>query len=207
MASRPKTDSRAGKARPGNQSAGTARIKESELVNTKVDDLREIAKKRSVTGASSMRKADLVKAISETYHPSKRSSAADQPSSRGSAVRRGPSTSRSLQYAQEITSTGEKPDRPGRTLVTTNHDVIREWAQERDAQPATVEGSEHDGRAGVLRFDFPWGGRQGRLRPISWEEWFRVFDTRGLNFLYQESFTNGRPSNFFRLENPQREDA
>lgn len=31
----------------------------------------------------------------------------------------------------------------------TDHDVIRGWAEERDAKPATVPGTEHDGRAGV----------------------------------------------------------
>lgn len=42
---------------------------------------------------------------------------------------------------------------------------------------------------------------------MSWEEWFRTFDERGLNFLYQEHKSDGSDSNFFRLENPDREDA
>jgi hypothetical protein len=45
------------------------------------------------------------------------------------------------------------------------------------------------------------------LRHISWDEWFDTFDSRKLNFNYQEQRSNGAQSNFFRLENPNREDA
>jgi hypothetical protein len=126
---------------------------------------------------------------------------------RGGGVRTGPDTSRSLRYSQEITTTDDRPERPGRSLVTTGHDVIQSWAERRDAAPATVTGTEHDGRAGVLTFDFPLGNSGDRLRRISWDDWFRTFDERHLNFLYQEERGDGRQSNFFRLENPRREDA
>ena len=39
------------------------------------------------------------------------------------------------------------------------------------------------------------------------DEWFDTFDQRGLNFLFQQTHTDGSDSNFFRLENPDREDA
>ncbi|MEZ7129569.1 hypothetical protein ACBR40_29915 [Nonomuraea sp. AD125B] len=121
-------------------------------------------------------------------------------------ARRGPDSSKSLKYAQEIHSPEEEPERAGRSLVTTSHEVIRQWAEEREAQPATVEGTEHGDHLGVLRLDFPgYGG--DKLRHVSWEEWFATFDERGLNFIYQERRSDGSPSNFFRLENPQREDA
>jgi hypothetical protein len=109
-------------------------------------------------------------------------------------------------YSQIVESPDEHEERPGRSLVTTNHDVIRQWAQERGAKPATVPGTEHGGRPGVLRFDFPgYGGKD--LQEISWDEWFGVFDERRLNFIYQEHTSDGSQSNFFRLENPDREDA
>ena len=121
-------------------------------------------------------------------------------------ARRGKSSSRSLKYAQEIRSVDDLPMRPGRSLVTTDHQVIQRWAQQREAAPATVPGTEHDGHVGVLRLDFPgYGGRQ--LEHISWDQWFDTFDQRGLNFIYQEKSSNGRPSNFFVLENPGREDG
>jgi len=81
------------------------------------------------------------------------------------------------------------------------------WAEARGARPATVEGTEHEGRPGVLRLNFPGYAEDGKLREISWEDWFRTFDLRNLNFIYQEERTNGQQSNFFRLENPTREDA
>jgi hypothetical protein len=85
--------------------------------------------------------------------------------------------------------------------------VIQRWAQARDAKPATIEGTEREGRPGVLTFDFPGWRSGGRLKPITWEEWFGTFDLRRLNFIYQEQKTNQRQSNFFRLESPDREDA
>jgi hypothetical protein len=122
-----------------------------------------------------------------------------------STLHTGEETSTSLKYSQEITSPDDEPERPGRSLATTDHDVIRRWAEERDAVPATVEGTGHDDHLGVLRFDF--GGDSGKLQHVSWDEWFDTFDARKLNFLYQEERKDGNQSNFFRLESPEREDA
>jgi hypothetical protein len=123
----------------------------------------------------------------------------------GGRLRTGDETSKSLKYSQEVTSPDDEPERPGRSLATTSHEVIRQWAEERNAVPATVEGTEHGDHLGVLRFDF--GGDSERLRHVSWDEWFGTFDARQLNFLYQEERKDGDQSNFFRLENPDREDA
>lgn len=82
--------------------------------------------------------------------------------------------------------------------------MIVRWAQERQAQPATAGADGEEAR--VLRFDFPgYGGRD--LQHISWEQWFRPFDERNLTFLFEEHKANGSQSNFFRLENPEREDG
>lgn len=123
----------------------------------------------------------------------------------GGHIRTGPEASDSLHYSQEVTSPDDEPERDGRSLATTGHDVIREWAEARDATPATVDGTEHDGHLGVLRFDF--GGDSDRLRHVEWEEWFETFDERRLNFIYQETRSDGSESNFFRLDNPEREDG
>jgi hypothetical protein len=138
----------------------------------------------------------------------------------GGRARRGAETSKSLKYSQEITSPGDDPERAGRSLVTTSHEVIRQWAEARGGRPATVAGTEHGDHLGVLRFAFDGGDRdearsrsgdedrQGsRLRTVDWDEWFATFDQRGLNFIYQEERSDGSQSNFFRLENPEREDA
>jgi hypothetical protein len=106
---------------------------------------------------------------------------------------------------QEVTSPEEEPERADRSLATSHHEVIKQWAEERGGQPATVEGTEHGDHLGVLRIDF--GGGSGNLRHVSWEEWFETFDVRRLNFIYQEQTSDGTQSNFFRLESPDREDG
>jgi hypothetical protein len=123
----------------------------------------------------------------------------------GGKIRRGPESSKSLKYSQEVTSPEDEPEREGRSLATTHHEVIRQWAEERNGVPATVEGTEHGDHLGVLRIDF--GGDNDKLRHISWDEWFDTFDSRRLNFIYQEQRSDGQQSTFFRLENPNREDA
>lgn len=99
----------------------------------------------------------------------------------------------------------DEDSRDGATLTTRSHDTIRKWAEERDGRPATVEGTEHGDHLGVLRLDF--GDRTESLREVSWDEWFDTFDSRDLVFVYQETLSSGRQSNFFRLESPDREDA
>jgi hypothetical protein len=122
-------------------------------------------------------------------------------------VRTGGSTARSIRSSQVISSLQDRPERPGRSLVTTDHDVIRRWAQARGAKPATINGTERDGRAGVLTFNIPGYRESSRIREITWEEWFHTFDLRRLNLIFQEQLRDGRPSNFFRTESPDREDG
>jgi hypothetical protein len=90
-------------------------------------------------------------------------------------------------------------------MATTEHEVIRAWADQRGAKPATVTGTERSDHLGVLRLIFTDGS--DRLREVSWDEWFGTFDERGLRFLFQETKRDGSTSNFFRLENPDREDG
>lgn len=112
----------------------------------------------------------------------------------------------STRRAKWISSPDDHEDHKGQSLATRNHEVIKRWAEQRGASPATVSGTQHDDRLGVLRFDFPgYGGR--KLEAVDWDVWFRTFDERKLVFLFQENLKNGNQSNFFRLDNPAREDA
>ena len=74
---------------------------------------------------------------------------------------------------------------------TTDHEVIRNWVEARDGHPARVRDT---GDGGVLRIDFdpPDEG----LEPISWEEFFDIFDQRGLAFLHQDLTQDGQTSRF-----------
>ncbi|WP_442934560.1 hypothetical protein [Micromonospora sp. CPCC 205739] len=122
-------------------------------------------------------------------------------------VRTGRSSSRSVRSSQVISSPADRPERPGRSLVTSNHEVIQNWARARGAQPATIVGTEREGRPGVLTFEIPGYRESSRVQVISWDDWFRTFDARRLNLIYQEQLRDGRQSNFFRTESPDREDA
>lgn len=115
----------------------------------------------------------------------------------------GSGSSRSPRHATEIPPPAQRTERMNDTRTTTSHEVIRRWAEQRGARPATLPGSEYDGRLGVLRFDFPgYGGAV--LRTVDWDEWFATFDARRLHFRYQEQRPDGTPSNFNRLEHPDR---
>jgi hypothetical protein len=191
---------------PGNQTPNTPDVRETALREKKVDELREEAREAGVSGASDMRKEQLVQAIASQRSAAGGGSAAEVGAGPdGGRLRTGDDTSSSLKYSQEVTSPDDDPERPGRILATTHHDVIKRWAEERGGKPATVAGTEHGDRLGVLRFDF--GGENENLRHVSWDEWFETFDARRLNFIYQEQRSDGSQSNFFRLESPDREDA
>lgn len=88
----------------------------------------------------------------------------------------------------------------GRT-ATTDHDVIRQWAEDRHATPATVAGTAHDGHLGVLRLDLDFGNEMEELTPVSWDDWFAAFHEQQLQFVYDETpRADGSPSNDFHLE-------
>lgn len=114
----------------------------------------------------------------------------------------GDKLSDSVKSAKWTHSPDEGADRDGQTLATRSHVVIRTWAEERGAKPATAPGSEHDEHVGVLRFDFPDYGGDG-LEHVGWADWFEAFDQRELVFLYQERKSDGQQSNFFQLVNPR----
>lgn len=107
-------------------------------------------------------------------------------------------------HAKWINNPKEHEDHKGQALATRSHEVIIDWAEQRNAAPATVPGTEHSGHPGVLRFNFP--GYEGKdLQEIDWDKWFKAFDDRQLTFLYQEHLKNGRQSNFFKMDSPYRE--
>jgi hypothetical protein len=118
----------------------------------------------------------------------------------------GDQLSASTKRAKWIHTPEEHEDRQGQSLATRSPEVIKHRAQERQAVPATVPGTEHGDHLGVLRFNFPgYGGR--KLQEVSWDQWLKTFQDRHLVFLFQEHKKNGDMSNFFRLDNPSREDA
>lgn len=87
--------------------------------------------------------------------------------------------------------------------ATRDHQLIRDWAVRRHAEPATGEASEsgpptvtvNDDGTGI-RFNFPG---LGRFRPISWEEWFKNFDTYEMAFIFERDESGSASGNRYRL--------
>ena len=77
--------------------------------------------------------------------------------------------------------------------VTTDHDEIRRWVEERGGHPAEVKGTE------LLRIDYPGFSGENSLEEISWEEFFDAFEENNLAFLYQEKTKDGGKSRFSKL--------
>jgi hypothetical protein len=83
--------------------------------------------------------------------------------------------------------------------VTTDHDEIRRWAEERGGRPAGVRGTGDDGDPGILRIDFPGGAGEDDLGPIGWDEWFEKFDEQQLAAVIQDRKADGDDSTFIKL--------
>ena len=83
--------------------------------------------------------------------------------------------------------------------VTTNHDEIRRWVEERGGQPARVKDTERRDSPGLLRIDYPGYSGGDTLEAISWDEFFQGFDENNLAFLYQEKTADGSQSRFSKL--------
>lgn len=69
--------------------------------------------------------------------------------------------------------------------TTTDHDRIRQWAEERGGRPAKVAGTDD------IRIDFPSfenfpGEQEEPLEAISWEEFFDRFEEENLVFMFRE---------------------
>jgi hypothetical protein len=97
----------------------------------------------------------------------------------------------------------ERPFRgASRVVFTQDHEVIKRWAAERHAEPATGQASRsgpatfkvNDGGAGI-RFNFPG---VGAFRPISWDEWFGNFDDHECAFVYDDD-PKRPPSSQYRI--------
>jgi len=85
------------------------------------------------------------------------------------------------------------------TKYTTDHETIRQWAEARGGRPVTVKGTEKGGEPGVLRIDFPGYGEDERFEPISWDEFFKKFDEKGLAMLYEDKTADGKVSRFYKF--------
>lgn len=83
--------------------------------------------------------------------------------------------------------------------VTTDHDFIKQWVEERGGRPATVKATGDKKEPGILRIDFPGYSGEQELEEISWLEFFDKFEEANLAFLYQEETSGGEQSRFSKF--------
>ena len=86
-----------------------------------------------------------------------------------------------------------------RNTVTTDHDTIRDWAQQRGGRPAAVKGTGSAADPGVLRIDFPGHGEDDAFEHITWDAWFRKLEENGLAVVLQEKTADGKISRFNKI--------
>ena len=86
-----------------------------------------------------------------------------------------------------------KAKQSAESKVTTAHQEIRRWVEERGGEPARVKDSN------LLRIDYPGFSGEGTLEPLDWDEFFRIFEENNLAFLYQEETKDGGESRFSKF--------
>jgi hypothetical protein len=80
---------------------------------------------------------------------------------------------------------------------TTDHDEIKKWVEERNGHPSVVKSTHNEEGSGLLRIDF--NKPEKNLEEIDWDEFFEIFDSNNLAFLYQDKKTDGETSTFFKF--------
>ncbi|MEX2574541.1 MAG: hypothetical protein WD317_09600 [Balneolaceae bacterium] len=80
--------------------------------------------------------------------------------------------------------------------TTTDHDLIKKWAESRNGKPAVVTSGDEE--TNLLRINFP-GYSEENLKEIDWDKWFDVFDDNNLALVYQEKTKDGEDSNFNKI--------
>lgn len=70
--------------------------------------------------------------------------------------------------------------------VTTDHGLIKKWAEARHGYPAVIRKITDAGIDLVLSFVFPDIDIEGNARKLSWDEFFERFDKQRLVFVYDD---------------------
>jgi hypothetical protein len=131
----------------------------------------------------------------ESSRRGSRSSGSRSTGSRSSTSRGSGSRSSGSQRNRQ----GSQRNAGGSAHPLTDHEEIRQWAEERGAQPSCVRGTGGRGDTGMIRLDFPGFSGEDSLQPISWDDWFEKFDQHGLALIVQDRTGRGQKSNFNKL--------
>lgn len=89
--------------------------------------------------------------------------------------------------------------------ITTDHEEIREWADKYRGRPEIIDQTGGGERMVGLRIDFPgrrdenFLGENEEMEYVSWEEFFRRFDSLNLAFEYEDRGELPDPSASYRF--------
>lgn len=88
-------------------------------------------------------------------------------------------------------------------MPTNEHGRIRQWAAVHGAVPVQVASLLFDGEPAKLAFVFPKVHRvnEPEFKPISWEQFFALFDAMALSVVFDES----KPGTYEILQGDGRE--
>lgn len=87
----------------------------------------------------------------------------------------------------------------GKSKTTSDHQFIRQWAEERGGHPARVKGAGGHEDAGMIRIDFPGYSGEGSLEPISWEKFFEKFEEKQLAMVFEDVPPGDEKARFNKL--------
>lgn len=104
-----------------------------------------------------------------------------------------------LVYKRNVTELLGPPEPDYRSHSTGAHEKIRRWVEVRGGRPAMVTDTRQNPDGGVLRIHFPDSENETALEPVSWEEFFEVFERKNLAFVYQEQTRDGEESRFCKF--------
>jgi hypothetical protein len=93
-------------------------------------------------------------------------------------------------------------DRMAQAKVTTDHETIRKWAEERGGRPAAVRSTQRGkDDVGIIRIEFPDAPNADdeKLEEITWDEFFKKFDEANLALVYQDETADGQKSYFYKI--------
>jgi hypothetical protein len=83
---------------------------------------------------------------------------------------------------------------------TTDHTVIKEWAEKRHGKPAKIKDTGDGKDEGILRIHFPEASQVNEnFQEITWKDFFKNFEENQLLFLYQDKKDNGDYSTFHKF--------
>lgn len=87
--------------------------------------------------------------------------------------------------------------------TTTNHQEIQSWVLAQQGIPAQTTTGGTNSNGALLCIRFPGTAEQTTVKAISWEEWFRLFESKQLAFAYATGEERDRSPQSYQIVSRQ----